>query len=81
MIRPPRLLKVLLAAIVLIPVGLTSVPASADPVPEPEHPWRLDHWPRTQPWQQDAPEAGTARRADPVGPAAIDPRTGRTRTT
>ncbi|MER5649348.1 M6 family metalloprotease domain-containing protein [Streptosporangium sp. NPDC002524] len=73
MIRPPRLLKVLLAAIVLIPVGLTSVPASADPVPEPEHPWRLDHWPRTQPWQQDAPDAATARRADPASPAAIDP--------
>ncbi|WP_329084092.1 MULTISPECIES: M6 family metalloprotease domain-containing protein [unclassified Streptosporangium] len=73
MIRPPRLLKVLLAAIVLIPIGLTAVPASADPVPEPEHPWRLDHWPRTQPWQQDAPEAGTARRADPGGPAPIDP--------
>ncbi|GAA2884428.1 M6 family metalloprotease domain-containing protein [Streptosporangium fragile] len=59
------------AAVVLIPVGLAALPASADPAPDPEHPWRLEHWPQTQPWQQDA--SAEARRAAPDGPAPIDP--------
>ncbi|WP_433362720.1 M6 family metalloprotease domain-containing protein [Streptosporangium sp. CA-115845] len=73
MTRPPKLLKVLIAAVVLMPIGLASLPASADPAPDPEHPWRLEHWPQTQPWQQDAPEAPAARHAQPVTPAPIDP--------
>ncbi|MFI6455453.1 M6 family metalloprotease domain-containing protein [Streptosporangium amethystogenes] len=73
MTRPPKLLKVLIAAVVLMPIGLASLPASADPAPDPEHPWRLEQWPQTQPWQQDAPEAPAARRAEPATPAPIDP--------
>ncbi|MET8387695.1 M6 family metalloprotease domain-containing protein [Streptosporangium canum] len=71
MTRPPRLLKALIAAVVLIPIGIASVPASADPSPQPEQPWRLNHWPQTQPWQQDGPAA--TLRAKPGGPAPIDP--------
>ncbi|MFF0578580.1 M6 family metalloprotease domain-containing protein [Streptosporangium saharense] len=72
MTRPPRLLKALIAAAVLIPIGIVSAPASADPSTDPEHPWRLDQWPRTQPWQQDEP-ADTALRGRPGDPPPIDP--------
>ncbi|MFF5207057.1 M6 family metalloprotease domain-containing protein [Streptosporangium sp. NPDC000396] len=71
MTRPPKLLKALIAAVVLIPVGIASAPASAEPPPQPEHPWRLNHWPQTQPWQRDEP--ATARVGKPGGPAPIDP--------
>ncbi|MEU4833774.1 M6 family metalloprotease domain-containing protein [Streptosporangium sp. NPDC023615] len=72
-------MKASIAAITLILAGLaTSLPAAADPVQDPEHPWRLEQWPRTQPWQRDAPatpdaDADTARRAEPGAPAPIDP--------
>ncbi|GAA3067174.1 M6 family metalloprotease domain-containing protein [Streptosporangium carneum] len=62
----------MIAAVVLIPIGLASAPASADPAPDPEHPWRLDQWPQTQPWQQDEP-ADAALRGRTGGPAPIDP--------
>lgn len=62
----------LIAAIVVIPIGFGSVPASADPPPGPEYPWRLDQWPRVQPWQRDAPVTAT-RRGRPGDPAPIDP--------
>ncbi|MER7213578.1 M6 family metalloprotease domain-containing protein [Streptosporangium sp. NPDC000239] len=73
MTRPPRLLKALIAAVVLLPIGLAAAPASADPSPDPEHPWRLDQWPQTQPWQQDEPGGATALRGRPTGPPPIDP--------
>ncbi|MEV7013128.1 M6 family metalloprotease domain-containing protein [Streptosporangium sp. NPDC051022] len=56
----------------LIPIGLASAPATAAPAPDPEYPWRLDHWPQTQPWQQDEP-ADAALRGKPGGPSPIDP--------
>ncbi|MFB9881667.1 M6 family metalloprotease domain-containing protein [Planobispora siamensis] len=77
MIKPPSLAKALIAAVILLPLGFATTPASADPTPDPspppvpEHPWRLDHWPQQQPWQRDAPEA--ALRARPGTPAPIDP--------
>ncbi|MEU1737247.1 M6 family metalloprotease domain-containing protein [Streptosporangium sp. NPDC020145] len=73
MTRPPRLLKALIAAVVLLPIGLAAAPASADPSPDPEHPWRLDQWPQTQPWQQDEPDGAAALRGRPTGPPPIDP--------
>ncbi|WP_433240979.1 M6 family metalloprotease domain-containing protein [Streptosporangium sp. CA-135522] len=71
MTRPPRLLKALIAVAVLIPIGIASLPASADPSPDPEHPWRLNQWPQTQPWQRDEPAA--TLRGKPGGPAPVDP--------
>ncbi|MGW3343508.1 M6 family metalloprotease domain-containing protein [Nonomuraea rubra] len=70
---PKKLLKGLLAAIVLIPVSLMATPASAAPPEDPEHPWRLDHWPQTQPWQSDTPlDDAPALRARPA-PGGIKP--------
>ncbi|MEU7000647.1 M6 family metalloprotease domain-containing protein [Nonomuraea sp. NPDC046570] len=72
MTLPKKLLKGLLAALVLIPVGLSATPASAEPPSDPEHPWRYNHWPQTQPWQQDAaPDA--ALRGRPATAKPIDP--------
>ncbi|WP_068925242.1 M6 family metalloprotease domain-containing protein [Planobispora rosea] len=71
MVKPPSLVKALVAAAILLPLGLAAQPASAEPPPEPEHPWRLEHWPQQQPWQQDGPPA--ALRERPGTPAPIDP--------
>ncbi|GIH76514.1 peptidase M6 [Planobispora longispora] len=65
-------MKALVAAAILFPLGLAGTPASAEPSPDPEHPWRLDHWPQQQPWQQDGP-AAALREQRPDGPAPIDP--------
>ncbi|GAA2802027.1 M6 family metalloprotease domain-containing protein [Nonomuraea dietziae] len=71
---PKKLLKGLLAALVLVPVGLAATPASADPPGDPEIPWRQDHWPQTQPWQRDEPEPEPSLRGRPSPPVApIDP--------
>ncbi|WP_231618945.1 M6 family metalloprotease domain-containing protein [Nonomuraea sp. SBT364] len=73
---PKKLLKGLLAVIVMIPLSLMATPASATPpADDPEHPWRLEHWPQTQPWQRDAPEeAPSLRRDRPSGGVKpIDP--------
>ncbi|MEQ4719674.1 M6 family metalloprotease domain-containing protein [Nonomuraea sp. B19D2] len=74
MIAPKKLLKGLLAAIVLLPVSLMATPASAAPPTDPEHPWRQNHWPQTQPWQLDAPaDAQALRTRAPGGIKPIDP--------
>lgn len=73
MTAPKKLLKGLLAALVLIPVSLVATPASAAPPSDPEHPWRQDHWPRTQPWQRDAPDASALRGRPTGGIEPIDP--------
>ncbi|MGP3963625.1 M6 family metalloprotease domain-containing protein [Nonomuraea sp. 3N208] len=71
---PKKLLKGLLAAIVLIPLSLVATPASAAPPTDPEHPWRRDHWPQTQPWQSDTPlDAQTLRSRPAGGIQPIDP--------
>ncbi|WP_328814793.1 M6 family metalloprotease domain-containing protein [Nonomuraea cypriaca] len=71
---PKKLLKGLLVAIVLIPVSLMATPASAAPPTDPEHPWRQNHWPQTQPWQLDAPADAQTMRARPAGDIKpIDP--------
>ncbi|MCG5213873.1 M6 family metalloprotease domain-containing protein [Streptosporangium sp. KLBMP 9127] len=66
-----KLAKILVATAVLLPVGLAAAPASAEPPPEPAHPWRYDHWPQQQPWQQDAP--ASTLKTKPGAPAPIDP--------
>ncbi|MEV1244331.1 M6 family metalloprotease domain-containing protein [Nonomuraea sp. NPDC049750] len=75
MIAPKKLLKGLLAALVLIPMSLVATPASAaPPTDDPEYPWRQNHWPQTQPWQQDAPSDAQSLRSRSVGGIApIDP--------
>ncbi|HWM11755.1 MAG TPA: M6 family metalloprotease domain-containing protein [Solirubrobacteraceae bacterium] len=45
-----------------------SAPAVAQ---EPEWPWRYDHWPKQQPWQDDGPRI--ALRAGDEAPPPIDP--------
>ncbi|MEV4217991.1 M6 family metalloprotease domain-containing protein [Nonomuraea sp. NPDC049725] len=73
---PKKLLKGLLAVIVTIPLSLMATPASAaPPADDPEHPWRLEHWPQTQPWQRDAPEEAPSLRRDrpSTGVKPIDP--------
>ncbi|WP_246063611.1 M6 family metalloprotease domain-containing protein [Nonomuraea longispora] len=62
-----KLLTGLPAIIVMIPVSLMATPASAAPPTDPEYPWRQDHWPKTQPWQVDAPDDAEARRTRPPG--------------
>ncbi|GAB1822624.1 M6 family metalloprotease domain-containing protein [Herbidospora sp. RD11066] len=54
--RPFRLL---VAAALLAPLALTNATQAfaAEPLPDPETPWRYNHWPQTQPWQQDEPAA------------------------
>ena len=62
--------KVLIATVALLPAGV----ASAAP-PDPEHPWRYDHWPQQQPWQQDRPLSAlqlTARGTAGDRPAELD---------
>ncbi|GAA1011999.1 peptidase M6 [Acrocarpospora pleiomorpha] len=71
-----RPLRLLLATVALLPLSLLSVtPVSAEPAPDPELPWRYDHWPQTQPWQQDAPGAAQLRSlgGQQGHPAPIDP--------
>ncbi|MFI7421677.1 M6 family metalloprotease domain-containing protein [Nonomuraea sp. NPDC049684] len=72
---PKKLLKGLLAAIVLFPVSLMATPASAaPPTVDPEFPWRQNHWPQTQPWQQDeSADAQTLRARPPGGLTPLDP--------
>lgn len=58
------------ALLLVLSVGLTPAPAVAAPPPDPEHPWRMRHWPQTQPWQRDQPAprsfaAGAPRPVDP----------------
>jgi M6 family metalloprotease-like protein len=57
---------------VLVLAGaLTATPAAAAPPDgDPDHPWRMRHWPQTQPWQRDQP---AARRAGADAPQPIDP--------
>ncbi|MEV0583634.1 M6 family metalloprotease domain-containing protein [Nonomuraea sp. NPDC050310] len=69
MTRPKKPLTALLAGLVAIPLCLTATPASADP--DPEHPWRQNHWPQTQPWQQDGDTAKRGRPTADLEP--IDP--------
>lgn len=70
---PKKLLKGLLAALVMVPLSLTATPASAEP--DPDLPWRQNHWPQTQPWQQDeSPEVQALRTGKPTTELApIDP--------
>ncbi|MFC0860727.1 M6 family metalloprotease domain-containing protein [Sphaerimonospora cavernae] len=69
-----KLLTGMVAAIVLVPLALTASPASAQPPADPPNPWRLNHWPRTQPWQLDEPAEPQALHGRPSRAVApIDP--------
>ncbi|MCM4081000.1 M6 family metalloprotease domain-containing protein [Paractinoplanes hotanensis] len=46
-------------------------PATAAEKGDPDTPWRMRHWPQTQPWQVD--EAATLSRPGGGGPQPIDP--------
>ncbi|WP_062428947.1 M6 family metalloprotease domain-containing protein [Herbidospora daliensis] len=52
-----RPLRLLVAAALLAPLALANATQAfaAEPLPDTETPWRYDHWPQTQPWQQDEP--------------------------
>ncbi|WP_030454106.1 M6 family metalloprotease domain-containing protein [Herbidospora cretacea] len=54
-----RPLRLLVAAALLAPLALANATQAfaAEPLPDTETPWRYDHWPQTQPWQQDEPAA------------------------
>src|SRR5688572_25725647 len=62
--------KALPALVVLLAGTLVATPAAAAPAPDPDHPWRMRHWPQTQPWQQDEPAARTFGAG---APRPIDP--------
>ncbi|PZG50756.1 peptidase M6 [Spongiactinospora gelatinilytica] len=68
-----RFVRSLIATALLVPLAVTgaTVPAAAEPPPQPEHPWRYDHWPQAQPWQSDGP--GARIRVAAGDPAPIDP--------
>ncbi|WP_436535330.1 M6 family metalloprotease domain-containing protein [Actinoplanes sp. HUAS TT8] len=63
-----RLLSVLSVLVLASGGALTVTPATAAPPGDvdPATPWRMRHWPQTQPWQRDEPAALAA-------PRAIDP--------
>lgn len=58
-------LTAVLAAVTIS--GLAVSPAATAPLPDPVHPWQFDHWPQTQPWQEQP------ARPKAAGPAPIDP--------
>jgi M6 family metalloprotease-like protein len=59
------------AILLVLATALTATPAAAaPPSPDPEHPWRMRHWPQTQPWQQAQP---AARSFGATAPRPIDP--------
>ena len=58
-----------LATFVFAFVLLSAAPASAA---DPEWPWRYDHWPQQQPWQEDAPSVSALRFGGGEAPQPID---------
>ncbi|WP_061300324.1 M6 family metalloprotease domain-containing protein [Herbidospora cretacea] len=71
-----RPLRLLVAAALLAPLALTNATQAfaAEPLPDTETPWRYDHWPQTQPWQQDEPAAMLRTLGDHADmPKPIDP--------
>lgn len=70
----PRRSRLLLLAAVLAglaaPSLATAAPDPSPAPPDPVNPWQYDHWPQTQPWQQ---QASTKRLAQPGFLAPIDP--------
>ena len=58
-----------MSAFAVSPASSAPNTSTADPV----DPWRYDHWPQTQPWQQDSRPQPAARFAQPGFPGAIDP--------
>ncbi|GIE53095.1 peptidase M6 [Amorphoplanes nipponensis] len=57
-------------ALMLAGVPAAAPAAAAPPGGDPEHPWRMRHWPQTQPWQRDQP---AARIAAAGAPRPVDP--------
>ncbi|MGA5301703.1 M6 family metalloprotease domain-containing protein [Nucisporomicrobium flavum] len=49
----------MICAALLAVTGVVATPAQAAPAPPgPDTPWRMRHWPQTQPWQRDQPAPG-----------------------
>ena len=71
--RVKNMVLVPAAALGLV-AGLAAVPAAAQerpPIPEPTaDPWRMRHWPQTQPWQRAQPPARTFAAG---APRPVDP--------
>ena len=61
-----------LATVLIAVGGLLTLGTGAAAAADPEWPWRYDHWPQQQPWQEDAPTTAL-RLADAEGPPPIDP--------
>ena len=72
--RAKRSLMVPAAAMGLVVALATASPAAPHqrpPIPEPTaNPWRMRHWPQTQPWQRAQPPGRPHRHG---APSAIDP--------
>jgi hypothetical protein len=62
-----KLARVLVVTIAVLAGGASAAAAADDP----DWPWRYDHWPQQQPWQEDAPAAALRFGAD--APQPIDP--------
>ncbi|XVV10004.1 M6 family metalloprotease domain-containing protein [Actinoplanes sp. CA-131856] len=66
-----RLVSAMSVVVLAVAGALTATPASAAPPGEvdPDTPWRMRHWPQTQPWQVDE----AAALSKPSGPQPVDP--------
>jgi M6 family metalloprotease-like protein len=62
-----KLATFLFAVVVLLAGGESAYAA------EPEWPWRYDHWPQQQPWQEDAPSVSALRFGGGEAPQPVDP--------
>lgn len=70
MTRRPIVLGTALFAAAVLAAGLAVNPAVAAPPTDPPHPWQYDHWPQTQPWQEQRAQAlqGRAGFPPPIDP-------------
>ena len=68
-----RLVSAMSVVVLALAGALTASPAAAavNADVDPDTPWRMRHWPQTQPWQAD--EAATLSRPGGGGPQPIDP--------
>ncbi|SNY74124.1 M6 family metalloprotease domain-containing protein [Paractinoplanes atraurantiacus] len=65
-----RLVSATSVVVLALAGALTATPASAAPPGDPDTPWRMRHWPQTQPWQVDEAAALSGKGS---GPQPVDP--------